>query len=199
MMKSPQKAFSTDLWEPRTITPSLKEITNIHDNCIFDWSSRNKVTRMFQIFYFQTTTVVLEEHGDRAPVRVGRHAGKLFALQRRGWEGRIMQETKLIVVSRVKSEEMVLILEADTEGDCSENVTSDAETLPIELGHESAESGKRFFRKPHIWLVLVLIASHIVTLLTIENKTAYERIDGGEALRFPSTKRGRKVTAPYDQ
>jgi len=155
------------------VTPSLKEITDIHDNCIFYRSNRNEVAWILHIFHFQTTTIVLEEHGDRTPIRVSGHASKLFTLQRRGWEGRIVQEAKLVVVSRMKPEKVVLIFETDTEGNCSENVSSDAETLPVERGHESAESGKRFFRKPNIWLILVLIAPHIITLLAIENKTAY--------------------------
>ena len=108
-----------------TITPSLHEITYVHDNGVLQRRSGDEISRfmwilnLFQIecavcirlgtAYLQTATVVLEDKRNRAPIAVSRHPCHGMAFKVGGGDWRVMQQAQLIVVSRMRLKEVILV------------------------------------------------------------------------------------------
>lgn len=56
-----------------TIAPSHEKIAHVHDECAFQRNGVDKVAWLFWVFDLQAAALILEEHGDGAPVRMGGH------------------------------------------------------------------------------------------------------------------------------
>lgn len=147
------------------------------------------------IFEFQTATIVLEEHCERAvlrlsvgqrkkgpqggrmrvvskhvpPITVRRHPSHDVTAQLLGRNRRIVEKTKLVVVSAVQIEQMLFLRfrQAQRKTYSFQDPPRCSVELPVEVSHERAEARQDLFREPYVPLRCVVLAANLVAFLSL--------------------------------
>ena len=77
-----------------------------------------------------------------------------------------MQQSQLIIVSRVRFGEEFFVVKIDTESHCAEELAGSPVAVPVEGVHEGAETGQDGLGEPLIGLLVVFFGADFVTFLS---------------------------------
>lgn len=152
-----------DGWD--TVAPHLQYIAGINNDCILDWLCRDKRPRAGDILDLETPTVVLEEQGDGAPVRMRHAAGGPFLLQILGRDGQVMQQTQVMVLGTVFLGQVVFVFQTESHSDRTQDSLGDLAQFLVQIVHGVSEAWEGFFRKPSVWLAGDAFAAHVEDFL----------------------------------
>lgn len=115
----------------------------------------------------QAPTVVLEEHRDRAPVRMRRHPRHRVARELLRLDRRVVQEPQLVVLAAVESQQIIRVIQPYAYSYGSQELLCGVIAGPVEARRELPEPWEHLLGQPLVRLLGEGLAADLVGLFAV--------------------------------